>query len=197
MLPSRRKAARWSARRGRTGSLPSPDTHVGLPFPARQRQDAGEATAAGGTFFPTDDPSSSVKTRELPDVDVRLVLGAATLVAVVATAGSLFLSLGLGLVPCRLCWYQRILMYPLVVVLAVAAVERRVAVARAVLPLVGLGGTIAAYHSWLQVSQTICGVGVVGCAQVQYRVAGLTVPNLSLLAFCLVGVAVGLAWWRG
>ncbi len=135
--------------------------------------------------------------QELPGVDVRGLLGAATVVAVVATAGSLFLSLGLGLVPCRLCWYQRILMYPLVVVLGVAAVERRAAVAWTALPLVGAGAAIAAYHSWLQVSQTTCGVGAISCARVQYRVLGLTVPNLSLLAFCLVGGAVVLAWRRG
>lgn len=135
--------------------------------------------------------------RELPVVDTRTLLGAATLVALVATAGSLFLSLGLGLVPCRLCWYQRILMYPLVVVLGVAAVERRAAVARTALPLVAGGAAIAAYHSWLQVTQTTCGVGALSCARVQYRVAGLTVPNLSLLAFCLVGSAVVLAWRRG
>ncbi|MFC6756067.1 disulfide bond formation protein B [Halomicroarcula sp. GCM10025894] len=134
--------------------------------------------------------------RELPRVDVRGLLGAATVVAVVATAGSLFLSLGLGLVPCRLCWYQRILMYPLVVVLGVAAVERRAAVAWTALPLVGPGAAIAAYHSWLQVSQTACGVGAFSCARVQYRVLGLTVPNLSLLAFCLVGGSVVLAWRR-
>ena len=138
-----------------------------------------------------------MNTRDLSELDARLVLGTATLVALVATAGSLFLSLGLGLVPCRLCWYQRILMYPLVVVLGVAAVERRAAVAWTALPLVGLGAAIAAYHSRLQVTQTACGIGAVSCAQVQYRVAGLTVPNLSLVAFCLVGAAVALAWRRG
>ncbi|MDS0281180.1 disulfide bond formation protein B [Haloarcula onubensis] len=132
--------------------------------------------------------------RDLSGHDVRVVLAGATLVALVATAGSLFLSLGLGLVPCRLCWYQRILMYPLVVVLGVAAVERRAAVAWTALPLVGVGAAIAAYHSWLQVTQTTCGIGAVSCAQVQYRVVGLTIPNLSLVAFCLVGVAVALAW---
>jgi len=88
-------------------------------------------------------------------------------------------------------------MYPLVVVLGVATVERWAAVVRTALPLAGLGGAIAAYHSWLQVSQTTCGVGAISCAQVQYRVLGLTVPNLSLLAVCLVGGAVVLAWRRG
>ena len=138
-----------------------------------------------------------MNTRTLSGLGARTLLGGATLVALVATAGSLVLSLGLGLVPCRLCWYQRILMYPLVVVLGVAAVERRAAVVWTALPLVALGASIAAYHSWLQVTQTACGIGAVSCAQVQYRVVGLTVPNLSLLAFCLVGVAVALAGRRG
>jgi disulfide bond formation protein DsbB len=127
----------------------------------------------------------------------RLLLAVATVVAAVATAGSLFLSLGLGLTPCRLCWYQRILMYPLVVVLGVAAVERRPGVARTVLPLSVFGLGLAAYHSWLQVTQTTCSIGVVSCATVQYRLAGLlTIPNLSLLAFSLVTGAVAACWWQ-
>jgi len=116
----------------------------------------------------------------------RFLLAAATVVAAVATAGSLYLSLGLGLTPCRLCWYQRVLMYPLVVVLGVAAVENRPSVVRTALPLAVPGSAIAAYHSWLQVSQTTCGIGAVSCAQIRYRVLGLTVPNLSLTAFLLV-----------
>ncbi len=126
-----------------------------------------------------------VDSRFVPDRP-RLLLAAGTVVAAVATAGSLYLSLGLGLTPCRLCWYQRILMYPLVVVLGVAAVENRPGVVRTALPLAVPGGAIAAYHSWLQVSQTTCGIGAVSCAQIQYRVLGLTVPNLSLTAFLLV-----------
>ncbi|RKS81909.1 disulfide bond formation protein DsbB [Haloarcula quadrata] len=128
----------------------------------------------------------------------RFLLAAATTVATVATAGSLYLSLGLGLTPCRLCWYQRILMYPLVVVLGVAAVERRLGVVRTALPLAVPGAAIAAYHSWLQVSQTTCGIGAISCAQVQYRILGLTVPNLSLVAFLLVtGLVVAAARPRG
>ncbi len=52
-------------------------------------------------------------------------MAALTVVAGVATAGSLYFSEVLGLVLCDLCWYQRILMYPLVVVLGVAAWENR------------------------------------------------------------------------
>jgi disulfide bond formation protein DsbB len=121
----------------------------------------------------------------------RTLLGSATLVAVVATAGSLYLSEGLGLIPCELCWVQRILMYPLVVVLGVATYERRPAVYRTVLPLSVLGTGVAAYHSSLQVATTDpsqCTIG--SCGAVQLRVAGLTIPNLSLLAFLLITGAV-------
>lgn len=119
--------------------------------------------------------------------DPRAALVPATLVAGVATAGSLYLSLGLGLVPCELCWYQRILMYPLVVVLGVAAAEHRTGVWRTVLPLSVPGIGVAAYHSYLQVASVSCGFAG-ACAAVLWRapVVDLTVPNLSLVAFVLV-----------
>ncbi|AQL42616.1 disulfide bond formation protein B [Halorientalis sp. IM1011] len=116
---------------------------------------------------------------------------AGTLVAAVATAGSLFFSLGLGLVPCDLCWYQRILMYPLVVVLGVATVELRPAVWKTALPL-SLGGlALASYHSVLQVTSSSCAFGG-ACAAIQWRlpVLGLTIPNLSVLGFALVAITV-------
>lgn len=124
----------------------------------------------------------------------RTVLAATTVVAAVATAGSLWLSLGLGLTPCRLCWYQRILLYPLVVVLGVAALADRPGVWRTALPLAVPGAGVAAYHSLLQVSAvsgSTCSVAV-GCAAIQYALAGglLTVPRLSLVAFLLVTVGL-------
>ncbi|SFG34864.1 disulfide bond formation protein DsbB [Halopelagius inordinatus] len=130
----------------------------------------------------------------------RVVLAAATAVAAVATAGSLYFSLGLGLVPCDLCWYQRILMYPLVVVLGVAAVERRRTVFWTVLPLSALGVVVSSYHVYLQVAPGggTCSLGG-GCASIQYAMLGglLTIPRLSLLAFLLItGLAATLALTR-
>ncbi|RJT00773.1 disulfide bond formation protein B [Halococcus sp. IIIV-5B] len=123
--------------------------------------------------------------------EARLPLAFGTLVALVATAGSLYFSLGLGLVPCELCWYQRILMYPLVLVLGVAALENRRRVFLTAFPLSILGTIVAAYHSWLQVSDTTgtCSVGG-GCSAVQYQIAGLSIPNLSLVAFVLITLAL-------
>ncbi|MDY6818368.1 MAG: disulfide bond formation protein B [Halobacteriales archaeon] len=128
-----------------------------------------------------------VRINGIRPIGSREWLGAATVVAAVATTGSLWFSLGLGLVPCELCWYQRILMYPLVVVLGVATVESRSAVWRTVLPLALPGAAIAAYHSALQVTAASCRL-TGPCAAVLWRtpVVGLTIPNLSLIAFVLI-----------
>lgn len=145
--------------------------HVVLPAPAsnliHQSRDPGDVP-------------------RLPADRTRLLLGFATLVAAVATAGSLYLSLGLGLVPCELCWYQRILMYPLVVILGVATYERRPRVYLTALPLTALGGLLAAYHSWLQLSASSGACTSGGCSAVLLRVFGLSIPNLSLIAFVCI-----------
>ncbi|WP_049928857.1 disulfide bond formation protein B [Halopiger goleimassiliensis] len=129
----------------------------------------------------------------------RRLLAGCTLVAVVATAGSLYFSEVVGYIPCELCWYQRILMYPLVVVLGVAALENRGGVWKSALPLSGLGVVVAAYHSLLQVTADagmICGVGA-GCGSVDWRGFGVfTIPRLSLLAFVLISAGLIAVAWR-
>ena len=127
------------------------------------------------------------------DPDARRIAGASLLVATLATAGSLYYSLGLGLVPCELCWYQRILMYPLVVILGYAVVVGWADVHRVVLPLAVPGLAVALYHSALQLSPSAtCSIG--GCGGVQLRVLGLSIPNQSALAFALIVVGMGLRW---
>jgi disulfide bond formation protein DsbB len=128
----------------------------------------------------------------------RALLGAGAVVALVATSGSLYLSEVMGLYPCDLCWYQRILMYPLVVVLGIAAVERRATIYRTVLPLSVGGVVVSGYHSWLQAtSDGSCSFGG-GCAAIQFRLQplGLTVPNLALTAFVLVTAVAVTCWSR-
>ncbi|MGQ4555196.1 disulfide bond formation protein B [Halobellus sp. GM3] len=141
----------------------------------------------------------TIRARAFSHPSTRSLLGLATLVAFVGTAGSLYFSLGLGLVPCELCWYQRILLYPLTVVLGVATLEDRPTVVRTVLPLSGLGLVVAAYHVLLQIDPVIgstCSVGG-GCAAVLYPMAGglLTIPRLSLLAFVLVTGLSAVVWY--
>jgi disulfide bond formation protein DsbB len=70
----------------------------------------------------------------------------AAVVAAVATAGSLYFSEVAGFVPCALCWYQRIAMYPLVLVLLIAAARADVQVRRYVGPVAAIGAAISIYH---------------------------------------------------
>jgi disulfide bond formation protein DsbB len=72
----------------------------------------------------------------------------AWIVAIVTTAGSLYYSLHAGYVPCELCWYQRIAMYPLVAVLGVGWLRRDRFAWMTVLPFVAVGAPLSLYH-WL------------------------------------------------
>ncbi|WP_435129284.1 disulfide bond formation protein B [Halobaculum sp. D14] len=120
------------------------------------------------------------------------MLAAAAAVAAVATAGSLYFSEVLGMIPCTLCWYQRILMYPLVVVIGVAAADGRSDVWRTALPLSSLGVVVAGYHTYIQIAPSTGGTcsGAHGCTAILYPMLGglLTIPRLSLVAFVLVTV---------
>lgn len=75
-----------------------------------------------------------------------LALPFAWAVATTATLGSLYLSEVAKFPPCELCWYQRIAMYPLVVLLGIAALRRDRSVRWYVVPLAGIGLAISIYH---------------------------------------------------
>src|SRR5262249_61758107 len=72
----------------------------------------------------------------------------AWIVATVTTLGSLYYSEHAGFIPCELCWYQRIVMYPLVIVLGVAALRRDRKVWITALVFVVIGAPLSLYH-WL------------------------------------------------
>lgn len=80
----------------------------------------------------------------------RSLVGLAGLVAAASMVGSLYYSEVAGLVPCVLCWYQRIAMYPLVLVLGVGFLTRDAGVWRYGLPISVVGLLIAAYHVLIQ-----------------------------------------------
>jgi disulfide bond formation protein DsbB len=124
---------------------------------------------------------------------VGLLLFAAWVVATVATLGSLFFSQVMQLPPCVLCWYQRICMYPLTLLFAVAVLKPDAAVLRYASPLVVVGWAIAAYHNLLYfgfISEEVspCQQGV-PCTAMQLEWLGfITIPLLSLTAFSLLGI---------
>lgn len=122
----------------------------------------------------------------------HLALAAVT----IATLGSLFYSEVAGYEPCKLCWIQRIFMYPQVVLLITAFVKKRAgAMLFYTLPLSIIGGLIAVYHYLLQlgvVSGAACGVVgySVSCAQRFVMSYGyITIPMMAITAFGLSIIA--------
>ena len=123
----------------------------------------------------------------------------AWLVALVATTGALFLGEVMGKTPCLLCWYQRIAMFPLVVVLGLGVFDGDARSARYALPLAWAGWGLALYHCllyWGLISEAAspCRQGV-SCADADLQVAGFVpIPLMSLLAFTAILALLG--WHR-
>ena len=116
-------------------------------------------------------------------------------VAIAATVGSLYFSEVRQFVPCTLCWWQRIFMYPLIVVLGVATFRQDAQVWRTALPLSAIGLGTAAYHYLLQKVPTIappasCALGVPCNVQYINWFGFVTIPFLAFAAFAWITVAM-------
>jgi disulfide bond formation protein DsbB len=126
-------------------------------------------------------------------------LWAAFLVAAIATGGSLFFSEIAGFIPCELCWFQRICMYPLSIITLLAALRNDFRVARYLLPLPLVGAGISIYHILIEqgvVQQsTSCLLSAPGgCATKWINEFGyMTIPTLALTAFLLLLILLTLA----
>ncbi len=113
---------------------------------------------------------------------------AAWIIALAAMVGSLFFSEVMELPPCVLCWYQRIAMYPLVVIIAIGIAKRDALWKWYAMPLSLSGLALATYHNLLYYhiipeSITPCMEGV-SCTSVQLEWLGfITIPLLSLVSF--------------
>ena len=115
----------------------------------------------------------------------------AWVVALVSTLGSLFFSEVMKFPPCLLCWYQRICMYPLVLLFLVGMFPVSKAVVKYSLPLILSGWVIAVYHNLLYYkilpeSAAPCVQGI-SCTTAHIEWLGfITIPFLSLSAFTLL-----------
>jgi disulfide bond formation protein DsbB len=111
-------------------------------------------------------------------------------ISIVAVGGSLYLSEVAHFVPCKLCWYQRIAMYPLPILLASAALGRRRDVHVYVIPVAVLGGVISSYHILVErfprLESSVCDVSN-PCTVIWTRRFGYqTIPTMALTAFALI-----------
>jgi len=124
---------------------------------------------------------------------------AAATVAVVTTMGSLYYSEIAGFLPCELCWYQRILMYPLAAILVVGVLRRDRGAVWYAAPFVVAGTPLALYH-WLVervpsfADSTSCSV-FVPCSVPYFEELGyLTLAFMDLSAFVLIGALLVVDW---
>ena len=113
------------------------------------------------------------------------------LVASVSVLGSLFFSHVMEFAPCVLCWYQRIFLFPLVIILAAGLFPFDKSVMRYALPLTVAGWLTAAYHNLLYAgiipeSMQPCSQGV-SCTEEYIELFGfLSIPMLSILSFTTI-----------
>ena len=112
--------------------------------------------------------------------------------ALLATTGSLFYSEIMGYIPCELCWYQRILMYPLVIIYGLAMFKRDLKIAYSGLFLSGIGFLVSTYHYLVQkvpAFQEMGGScsGPVPCNAIYVNYFGfITIPFLAAVAFLVI-----------
>lgn len=110
------------------------------------------------------------------------------IVASIATVGSLFLSEIAHFNPCKLCWYQRIFMYPVVIVAGVALFTNE-KIEKFILPLAFIGFVIAAYHYLMQLFPNLleCSEETAKCSTIQFASFGyITIPLMAATAFLLI-----------
>ena len=119
----------------------------------------------------------------------------AWLVAAGAMLGSLYYSEIVHYAPCSLCWYQRIAMYPLVVILLLAALRRDRGIRVYALPLVVIGGLIAVYQyvlGYLPDAEVLgCSIDVSCTERYVWEFGFVDFPFMSIVSFAAIGCLLG------
>jgi len=122
-------------------------------------------------------------------------------VASIATLGALFLGEVMGYTPCVLCWYQRISMFPLVLILAAGLFPFDIRVVRYALPLSVVGWLLAVFHwgvasGFIPESVTPCTQGVPCSTELVSWFGFVTIPLLSVLAFSIINALLLLTLFK-
>jgi len=118
--------------------------------------------------------------------------------ALIAMSGSLYFSEVAGYLPCTLCWYQRVLMYPLVLITIVGIIKQDEFLPNYVLPFSLLGMAVSFYHYLLQLGfvGSDVGCGTLACDSRYINYAGfITIPLLALVAFAIINIVMGATYW--
>ena len=114
----------------------------------------------------------------------------AWLITLIATLSALFIGEVLGQTPCTLCWYQRIAMFPLVIILGMGCFRSELSAIRYAIPLVVIGLGFAFYHSLIYsgilIQITPCSGGSSCSGSTMTILGGLSLPYLSLFCFSFI-----------
>lgn len=113
------------------------------------------------------------------------------IVSLVATLGSLYFSEIRGYEPCEMCWYQRILMYPIFLITTVAYIQKNARIAVTTAVFACIGGSISLYHYGIQkldfLKDSAPACGLVSCTGQYINWLGfITIPFLALTAFIII-----------
>ncbi|QDI91276.1 disulfide bond formation protein B [Salicibibacter halophilus] len=124
-----------------------------------------------------------------------LFLYAAWVLALISTFGSLYFSEVAGFVPCEMCWYQRIAMYPLAVILGIATFRSDFGIRLYAMPFSIIGAVLAALHYAEQKipafgGATQCADGGPCSAEYINWFGFMTIPFLALIAFLLITICL-------
>ncbi|CAM3511749.1 disulfide oxidoreductase [Marinicrinis lubricantis] len=111
--------------------------------------------------------------------------------ALIATLGSLYFSEIREFIPCTFCWYQRILMYPLVLLLAIAAVKKDYRITIYTLPMSVLGIAVSLFHYLTQkvdlFKSNVPSCGIIPCNESYVNYFGfVTIPFMAFTAFMII-----------
>lgn len=124
------------------------------------------------------------------------ILYIAWITALVASVGSIALTEVFQFLPCSLCWYQRILMYPLIIVIAVGIILKDKKLYAYVLPFTILGMIVALYQHLLQIGAfkelvVPCSTNIPCTTKYIDWLGGLvTIPLLSFLSFLIIAICM-------
>ena len=114
----------------------------------------------------------------------------AFLVALGATVGSLYFSEVANFNPCRFCWFQRIAMYPLTVILLVGGLRKDPNVRWYAAPLAAIGVAISGWHSLIEWRPSLdngeCEFQGPSCTFIWFREFGLSLANMALIGFLTI-----------
>ncbi len=119
----------------------------------------------------------------------------AWIAAIISTIGSLYFSEVRHFVPCTLCWYQRIFMYPLAIILGVAFYRNDRDMYRYILPLSIIGLMLSGYHILLQKVPyfrqfEMCKSGVPCSADYLNWLGFITIPMLAFIGFAIITICM-------